>query len=116
MKITLAAPSIRPLCREAAGLPDARAVRRRHDLVPAPVAQRDSSGSGHSSSCRHGPLADTAQQLSDPPITLGLSPEEEVIRMGKPSKAALSKAGSTLASDSSSKAAKSKAGSTLGKG
>jgi len=39
-----------------------------------------------------------------------------VIRMGKPSKAALSKAGSTLASDSSSKAAKSKAGSTLGKG
>ena len=64
MKITLAAPSIRPLCREAAGLPDARAVRRRHDLVPAPVAQRDSSGSGHSSSCRHGPLADTAQQLS----------------------------------------------------
>jgi len=116
MKITLAAASIRPLCREAAGLPDARAVRRRHDLVPAPVPQRDSSGSGHSSSCRHGPLADTAQQLSDPPITLGLSPEEEVIRMGKPSKAALSKAGSTLASDSSSKAAKSKAGSTLGKG
>ena len=37
MKITLAAASIRPLCREAAGLPDARAVRRRHDLVPAPV-------------------------------------------------------------------------------
>ncbi|GAA2719293.1 hypothetical protein CAE01nite_07920 [Cellulomonas aerilata] len=36
--------------------------------------------------------------------------------MGKPSKAALSKAGSTLASDSSSKGAKSKAGSTLGKG
>ena len=35
---------------------------------------------------------------------------------GKPSKAALSKAGRTLASDSSSKTAKSKAGSTLGKG
>ncbi|MFI8634208.1 hypothetical protein ACIGEP_16620 [Microbacterium sp. NPDC077663] len=34
----------------------------------------------------------------------------------KPSKAALSKAGRTLASDSSSKTAKSKAGSTLGKG
>lgn len=36
--------------------------------------------------------------------------------MGKPSKAALSKAGSTLASNGSSKSAKSKAGSTLGKG
>jgi len=36
--------------------------------------------------------------------------------MGKPSKAALSQAGSKLASDSSSKSAKSKAGSTLGKG
>ena len=36
--------------------------------------------------------------------------------MAKPSKAALSKAGSTLASSSSSKSAKSKAGSTLGKG
>ena len=36
--------------------------------------------------------------------------------MGKPSKAALSKAGATLASNSSSKPAKSKAGSTLGKG
>jgi hypothetical protein len=36
--------------------------------------------------------------------------------MGKPSKAALSKAGRTLASDSSSKSTKSKAGSTLGKG
>ncbi|NYD66383.1 hypothetical protein [Agromyces atrinae] len=35
---------------------------------------------------------------------------------GKPSKAALSKAGRTLASDSSSKTAKSKAGSKLGKG
>lgn len=35
---------------------------------------------------------------------------------GKPSKAQLSKAGRTLASDSSTKAAKSKAGSTLGKG
>ena len=34
----------------------------------------------------------------------------------KPSKGALSRAGRTLASDSSSKAAKSKAGSTLGKG
>lgn len=34
----------------------------------------------------------------------------------KPSKAALSKAGRTLASNSSSKPAKSKAGSTLGKG
>lgn len=33
-----------------------------------------------------------------------------------PSKAELSKAGKTLASDSSSKSAKSKAGSTLGKG
>lgn len=36
--------------------------------------------------------------------------------MAKPSKVALSKAGSTLASDASSKKAKSKAGSTLGKG
>ena len=36
--------------------------------------------------------------------------------MAKPSKAALSTAGSTLATDNSSKAAKSKAGSTLGKG
>jgi hypothetical protein len=36
--------------------------------------------------------------------------------MAKPSKAALSKAGSTLASKGSSKPAKSKAGSTLGKG
>jgi hypothetical protein len=36
--------------------------------------------------------------------------------MGMPSKAARSKAGSTVASDSSSKAAKSKAASTLGKG
>lgn len=36
--------------------------------------------------------------------------------MGKPSKAALSKAGKTLASSSSSKGAKSNAGSTLGKG
>lgn len=35
---------------------------------------------------------------------------------GTPSKAALSKAGRTLASNSSSKPAKSKAGSTLGKG
>jgi hypothetical protein len=40
----------------------------------------------------------------------------EVIAMAKPSKAALSKAGRTLASNSSSKSAKSKAGSTLGKG
>lgn len=36
--------------------------------------------------------------------------------MGKPSKSALSKAGSTLASSGSSKSSKSKAGSTLGKG
>lgn len=36
--------------------------------------------------------------------------------MSKPSKAALSKAGRTLASDSSTKSAKSKAASTLGKG
>ncbi len=36
--------------------------------------------------------------------------------MAKPSKSALSKAGSTLASNGSSKSAKSKAGSTLGKG
>ncbi len=36
--------------------------------------------------------------------------------MGKPSKAAMSKAGATLASDSSSKGAKSTAGSTFGKG
>ncbi len=36
--------------------------------------------------------------------------------MGKPSKKDLSKAGSTLASDSSSAPAKSKAASTLGKG
>ena len=37
-------------------------------------------------------------------------------RSSKPSKAALSRAGKTLANDGSSKAAKSKAGSTLGKG
>ncbi len=37
-------------------------------------------------------------------------------KSAKPSKAALSKAGKTLASDSSSKSVKSKAGSTLGKG
>lgn len=37
-------------------------------------------------------------------------------RLSKPSKAELSKAGKTLASNSSSKPAKSKAGSTLGKG
>ena len=37
-------------------------------------------------------------------------------KSSKPSKAALSKAGKTLAKDSSSKTAKSKAGSTLGKG
>lgn len=36
--------------------------------------------------------------------------------MGKPSKAAMSKAGRRLASDLSSKSTKSKAGSTLGKG
>lgn len=36
--------------------------------------------------------------------------------MSKPSKAVLSKAGKTLASDSSSKPAKTKAASTLGKG
>ena len=41
---------------------------------------------------------------------------KEVSIMSKPSKSALSKAGSTLSSNSSSKAAKSKAGSTLGKG
>jgi len=38
------------------------------------------------------------------------------MRMGKPSKKELSKAGAVLASDGSSKPAKSKAGSTLGKG
>ncbi|WP_323986769.1 hypothetical protein [Microbacterium plantarum] len=37
-------------------------------------------------------------------------------RSSKPSKATLSKAGKTLASNSSSKSAKSQAGSTLGKG
>jgi hypothetical protein len=37
-------------------------------------------------------------------------------KSGKPSKSALSKAGSKLASNSTSKAAKSQAGSTLGKG
>ena len=36
--------------------------------------------------------------------------------MGKPSKAALSKAGRQLGSDTTSKSTKSKAGSTLGKG
>ncbi len=41
---------------------------------------------------------------------------KEVSSMSKPSKSALSKAGSTLSASSSSKAAKSKAGSTLGKG
>ena len=40
----------------------------------------------------------------------------EVSGMGKPSKSALSNAGSVLASNGSSKPAKSKAGSTLGKG
>ncbi|WP_155859315.1 hypothetical protein [Cellulomonas sp. KRMCY2] len=48
--------------------------------------------------------------------TLAVTPAEEAIMMGKPSKTALSKAGATLASDGSSKAAKSKAGATLGKG
>jgi len=38
-----------------------------------------------------------------------------VMEMGKPTKAALSKAGKTLGNDSASKSAKSKAGSTLGK-
>jgi len=47
-------------------------------------------------------------------ICLRLQPREYA--MAKPSKAALTKAGKTLASDSSGKAAKSKAGSTLGKG
>ena len=46
--------------------------------------------------------------------------QEEVRKMaksnGKPSKAALSKAGKTLATNGPSKSAKSKAGSTLGKG
>ena len=37
-------------------------------------------------------------------------------KSSKPSKAALSKAGKTLASDGTSKGAKSKAGKTLGKG
>lgn len=37
-------------------------------------------------------------------------------KSSKPSKSQLSKAGSTLASNSSSKASKSQAGSTLGKG
>lgn len=54
--------------------------------------------------------------LSDPPVRLAGRPRKEVITMGKPSKAALSKAGRKLASDSSSKSTKSKAGSTLGKG
>ena len=40
----------------------------------------------------------------------------DVSKGGKPSKAALSKAGKTLASDSSSKSQKSDAGKTLGKG
>ena len=54
--------------------------------------------------------------LSDSGGTMVVPDRGEVITMGKPSKSALSKAGSTLASDSSSKAAKSKAGATLGKG
>lgn len=48
--------------------------------------------------------------------TVGVATQEGAILMGKPSKAQLSKAGRTLASDSSSKPAKSKAASTLGKG
>lgn len=53
---------------------------------------------------------------SDPTATLAVKLRKDVITMGKPSKAALSKAGRKLASDSSSKSTKSKAGSTLGKG
>ena len=41
---------------------------------------------------------------------------DDVSKGSKPSKAALSKAGKTLASDSSSKSQKSDAGKTLGKG
>lgn len=61
-------------------------------------------------------LAVKAPKVSDPPATLGVKHRKEVITMGKPSKAALSKAGRKLASDSSSMSTKSKAGSTLGKG
>jgi hypothetical protein len=53
--------------------------------------------------------------LSDPGATLGVTSRREE-EMSKPSKAALSKAGRKLASDSSSKTAKSKAASTFGKG
>lgn len=44
------------------------------------------------------------------------SSRKKVITMAKPSKAALTKAGKTLASGGSSKTAKSKAGTALGKG
>jgi hypothetical protein len=49
--------------------------------------------------------------VSVPPANLDVTLREEVITMGKPSKAALSKAGATLASGSSGKSAKAKAGS-----
>ena len=49
-------------------------------------------------------------------ITQVVGSGKEGMRMAKPSKSSLSKAGSTLASNSSSKSSKSKAGSTLGKG
>lgn len=61
----------------------------------------------------------TLWRLGPEPSSTG-SQRREVHTMaknsGKPGKAALSKAGKKLASDSTSKAGKSKAGSTLGKG
>ncbi|VTR77190.1 hypothetical protein CHMI_01960 [Cellulomonas hominis] len=56
-------------------------------------------------------------ELSDSFETLAPAQmRREMITMGKPYKAALSKAGSALASSGSSKSSQSKAGATLGKG
>lgn len=54
--------------------------------------------------------------MSHPPVTLEMTHEGGVIKMGRPSKAALSRAGSSLAFVTSSNSAKSKAGSALDKG
>ncbi len=97
-----------------AGTPPTRSVR---DGSAAPTSVRPSvriTSSAHA--------ADRARSqskiavLSDPPVRLAGRPRKEVITMGKPSKAALSKAGRKLASGFSSKSTKSKAGATLGKG
>jgi len=63
-----------------------------------------------------GPSKKSEVRATLTPITQVVGSGKEGMRMAKPSKSSLSKAGSTLASNSSSKSSKSKAGSTLGKG